>query len=282
MAADLEVSAAQLEVHAACPEDPGNITCRYTDTFIMYLIQGIVLLLLSVSVQSRSIRVFVNGTSEEIGKLESDFTIIHGDIAVYTGLQNADKCPTRACRWPRNSDKKVYVPYVISSQYSTPEIDDIETALNSFQKSTCIRFKRRTNEVDYINIISDKGCYSFVGRIFGTQNLSLQHPICVNHKIIQHELLHALGFVHEQNRSDRDEHVRILFENIKPGLEDNFEKVNTNNLNTPYDYNSIMQYERRTMIFEPHEVEIGRGLGAKGVGRAQDLDTLVCSSGKKG
>ncbi|KAI5088551.1 six-cysteine containing astacin protease 1 precursor [Silurus meridionalis] len=210
----------------------------------MYLIHGIVLLLLSVSVQSRSIRAVVNGTSDEIGKPDGNFTIIEGDIAVFTGLQNADPCTSKKCKWPRKKNKKVYVPYVISSQYSPSERNVIQHALNSFQKSTCIRFRRRTKEVDYINIISDKGCYSSIGRIGGKQVLSLQRNGCVYYKIVQHELLHALGFDHEQSRSDRDKHVKILFENIESGKEGNFKKVATNNLNTPYDYNSVMHYDR--------------------------------------
>ncbi|KAI5609625.1 nephrosin isoform 2 precursor, partial [Silurus asotus] len=191
-----------------------------------------------------SVSAIIERANKNAGKLEGDFTIIHGDIAVYTGLQNADPCTSSKCRWPRSSDKKVYVPYVISRQYSPRERNVIQNALDSFQKSTCIRFKPHRNEVDYIDIISKKGCYSRVGRVGGQQNLSLQHPGCVEHGVIQHELLHALGFEHEQSRSDRDKHVKILFDNIKPDEKDNFEKVNTNNLNTPYDYNSIMQYDR--------------------------------------
>ncbi|KAI5609626.1 nephrosin isoform 2 precursor [Silurus asotus] len=210
----------------------------------MYLIQGIVLLLLSVSVQSRSIRAFGNGTSEKSGKPDGDFAIIEGDIAVFTGLQNADPCTSTGCMWPRSQDGNVYVPYVISRRYSTSERCVIQTALDSFQKSTCIRFIPRTTEENYIDIISDKGCYSHVGRINGKQALSIERSGCMYHQTVQHELLHALGFDHEQCRSDRNKHVKILFKNIEAEYKFAFDRIATNNLNTPYDYNSVMHYHR--------------------------------------
>ncbi|XP_060918051.1 high choriolytic enzyme 1-like [Labrus mixtus] len=68
--------------------------------------------------------------------------------------------------------------------------------------------------------------------------------LCLDHGIIQHELLHALGFHHEHMRSDRDRYVWINWENIPAVSAHNFHKKDTNNLNMPYDYSSVMHYGR--------------------------------------
>lgn len=47
--------------------------------------------------------------------------------------------------------------------------------------------------------------------------LSLSVFGCMDRGIIQHELLHALGFYHEHTRSDRDQYVRINWENVPEG-----------------------------------------------------------------
>lgn len=46
--------------------------------------------------------------------------LIEGDIAVYDDNErNADPCTSNGCMWPKSSDGKVYVPYVIANHYST-------------------------------------------------------------------------------------------------------------------------------------------------------------------
>lgn len=57
-------------------------------------------------------------------------------------------------------------------------------------------------------------CFSVVGTTGGKQLLSLQRFACTRQGIIQHELLHALGFHHEHTRNDRDQYIKINWENI--------------------------------------------------------------------
>lgn len=52
--------------------------------------------------------------------------------------------------------------------------------------------------------------------LLGAQELSLS-PDCFWGKggTIRHEMMHAIGFYHEQARTDRDNHIKIMWENIE-------------------------------------------------------------------
>lgn len=106
---------------------------------------------------------------------------------------------------------------------------------------------RKSSESDYISIENDSsGCWSHVGRTSGMQAVNLQSPGCVTKfGTILHELLHTVGFLHEQTREDRDKYVRINLKNVRPGYEINFDKAKSGTTTTSgvsYDYGSVMHY----------------------------------------
>ncbi|XP_056614026.1 hatching enzyme 1.2-like [Triplophysa dalaica] len=169
--------------------------------------------------------------------------LIEGDL-VFPKTRNALYCFNNNCLWKKNTKNLVEVPYTVSSEFTYNERTTIENAMMTFHSKTCIRFVPRSSQMDYISIENKDGCYSYLGRTRGKQVVSLNRYGCVYHDIVQHELNHALGFHHEQTRSDRDQYVKINWEFISPDMAYNFQKENTNNLNTPYDYGSVMHYGR--------------------------------------
>lgn len=60
-------------------------------------------------------------------------------------------------------------------------------------------------------------CFSSVGDQQTGQILSLG-PGCDHKAVIEHELLHAVGFYHEQSRTDRDDYVDIWLDQVLPGI----------------------------------------------------------------
>uniref|UniRef100_A0A3B3QXK6 Metalloendopeptidase n=1 Tax=Paramormyrops kingsleyae TaxID=1676925 RepID=A0A3B3QXK6_9TELE len=134
--------------------------------------------------------------------------LVEGDLLI-TNTKNAMICYMNICLWPKSANGLVEVPYVISSGFSTSDIQVIQSAINAFSSKTCIRFTPWTSQSDYLSIENLYGCYSSIGKIGGKQVVSLMESTCLIGGIVQHELNHALGFYHEHVRSDRDRYVRI-------------------------------------------------------------------------
>ncbi|KAL0119849.1 hypothetical protein PUN28_007937 [Cardiocondyla obscurior] len=148
-----------------------------------------------------------------------------------------------SARWPNG-----VIPFVISPYFNAQQQRLIYDAMDDYHKYTCIRFKPYTGEEsDYIRITAgNTGCWSSVGRIGGRQDINLQVPGCLTQKgTVVHELMHAVGFLHEHSRYERDEYVDILWNNIAQGHAHNFNKAVpevTHAFGVGYDYGSVMHY----------------------------------------
>lgn len=123
----------------------------------------------------------------------------------------------------------------------------ISDAIDEIQSKTCLKFFPRSVEKDFIAIDNDfSGCWSPVGKTGGKQVVNLQTPGCmVRTGTVIHEILHSIGFFHEQNRYDRDDHVKVNYGYVQTGREINFDKVSEDEITTfgvAYDTDSVLHY----------------------------------------
>ncbi|XP_078731465.1 dorsal-ventral patterning tolloid-like protein 1 [Lampetra fluviatilis] len=142
------------------------------------------------------------------------------------------------------------IPYVIGGNFTGSQRAMFKQAMRHWERFTCVTFVERSEEESYIVFTYRPcGCCSFVGRMGdGPQAISIGKN-CDKFGIVVHELGHVIGFWHEHTRPDRDHHVGIVRENIQPGQEENFLKMEpgeVDSLDESYDFDSIMHYSRNT------------------------------------
>ncbi|KAK2856562.1 hypothetical protein Q5P01_005297 [Channa striata] len=192
------------------------------------------------------------GDNADAGELREDIPEINkglkhlfeGDIAGNPS-RNAILDETRRWTFP--------IPYILTDSLELNAKGVILQAFEEYRLRSCVDFKPYEGETSYISFTKLSGCWSYVGDDKKGQNVSIGDR-CDTKAIVEHELLHALGFYHEQSRSDRDDYVKIWWDQIEEGMEHNFKKYEDDvvtDLNTPYDYESIMHY--RPLSFNKNE-----------------------------
>ena len=191
----------------------------------------------------------------DITKINENQDMMEGDMLMSKGsLENYMKMMVASPFQPQSAVARAVVfkwpdgvvPYELSAEIAsnTRAISEINAAIKDYSKHTCVKLVLRTSETDYVKFIRGNGCFSFIGRVGGSQDLSIGRG-CELKGIVLHEIQHALGRVHEQSRPDRNKFVVILSDNVREDRLSNFalfseELVTTQGI--AYDYWSVMHY----------------------------------------
>ena len=137
-------------------------------------------------------------------------------------------------RWPGGK-----IPFEIDS--ALPNKQRVTDAIAHWHAKTGIRFAARAGEADFVRFVPGGGCSSMVGRRGNQQNITLGTNCTTGNAI--HEIGHTVGLWHEQSREDRDTFIQVLFANIDPAMQHNFNQhVSDGDDLGAYDFGSIMHY----------------------------------------
>uniref|UniRef100_A0AAY4CPM6 Metalloendopeptidase n=1 Tax=Denticeps clupeoides TaxID=299321 RepID=A0AAY4CPM6_9TELE len=171
---------------------------------------------------------------------EAGLDLVEGDI-MQDETEDRNSIVGEQFRWPHT------IPYTLEDSLEINAKGVVLKAFEQYRLKTCIDFKPWSGEDNYISVFKGSGCFSSVGnRHVGQQTLSIGSN-CDRLATVEHEFLHALGFWHEQSRSDRDDYVGIVWDQIQTGKEHNFNLYDdgvSSSLGVPYDYGSMMHYSK--------------------------------------
>jgi hypothetical protein len=153
--------------------------------------------------------------------------------------------PERSKLWPSHQ-----IPVAFSVGFPEALKVEVQKAIKYMNAETVIEFVNAEEGLDQDLIIfqerAGSPCASYLGRTGGYQPIYM-NSACKAQDVL-HEMMHALGFVHEQQREDRDGSLKILWENIDEFFAFNF-AILPDSMVHPYegsvfrlDFNSIMMY----------------------------------------
>ncbi len=180
--------------------------------------------------------------------------IAHGDILLGSapGAEAGAKglAQVRPVRFWETAE----IPYAIQPGIPPAQRAKIEAAITYLQQKTPVHMIPYQGQSDAIVFeVGAEHCISPLGRIGGMQPIRLDAN-CGTPEIL-HEIMHSLGFPHEQSRQDRDQYVEILWKNIEEKFKEQFvilpEVWMDAVRNSRFDPRSVMMYRADTFSTAP-------------------------------
>lgn len=184
--------------------------------------------------------------------------------------------------WPHGAFNYDFAPDVRSDQFKVSQFRAACDQLTAESGVKCLDIQSGNvvGEENHVFVFNSDRLvnYSNVGRTGGRQPMAI---ISWNNRaIIAHEIKHALGWLHEHQRPDRDLFVAHFSENVidTPDNHAQFEIVppGVNKDSGPYDFESIMHYDmfelsKRPGVLKTLEPRPGHEDAARHMGQSDHL-----------
>ncbi len=149
------------------------------------------------------------------------------------------------------------IKYFISPGFTTAEVQYILDGLSILEQEVCLDFvpslTMSTTPCIVFAYNTEKNA-SPIGMNSSKRNTIYLSSGGFTRSTVIHEVMHSLGFFHEQSRNDRDNYVIVYRENVEDGHWHNFQKVVDQGLEamnlSPFDFDSIMIYDSNAFAIE--------------------------------